>query len=153
VLHALRTFIDRQPRHQLRSLLREAPWLVRFLPELLDLADAPLPLGALEARQERRLMFDAVRRYLAHAGGPGGVLVLLDNLQWASSDGLALLSSLVLAAEQAPLCMVGSYRDTEVETSGATGAWSAFITDLSRDGLARVLRLPVLTHDEAMTLA
>ena len=66
-------------------------WLVRLLPELAAGPIEPLPAWTLPPEQERRLMFEAVARFLTNVAGPAGTLLLLDDLQWAGPDALDLL--------------------------------------------------------------
>jgi predicted ATPase len=91
----------------LRSALRGCAWLVRLLPELATGPIEPLPAWALAPAHERRLMFEAVVRLLTNVAGPAGVLLLLDDLQWAGSDALDLLGTLVRSAAEVPLRIVG----------------------------------------------
>ena len=97
--------------------LRGCAWLVRLLPELAAGPIPPLPPWTLTPEQERRLMHEAVGRFLANVAGPAGTLLVLDDLQWAGADALDLLATLVRAARaraRLPLRVVGAYRDTEV---------------------------------------
>jgi predicted ATPase len=59
--------------------------------------DEPLPDLTVPADQERRLMFQAVRRLLhnvvAREAPQTGVLLVLDDLQWAGSDAIELLTA------------------------------------------------------------
>lgn len=114
LLDALERHVQGQDPLQLRADLQGCAWLVRLLPELADGRIEPLPVLALPPDQERRLLFGAVRRFLANVGDLAGTLVLLDDLQWAGDDALALLTTLVRSAVPIPLRVVGAYRDTEV---------------------------------------
>jgi len=154
------------PHHapaRLRAALAGCAWLVRLLPELAELAVTPVTTWAPPAEQERRLMFAAVRRFLANVAGPAGALLVLDDLHWAGADALDLLASLVQgasgvagSAEPAggppapPLRVIGAYRDTEVR---ADGPLAALIADLGRDRLAATRRIAPLDHQEALALA
>jgi hypothetical protein len=132
-------------------------WLVRLLPELLEAGVVTAPMWTLPPEQERRLMFGAVARYLANVAGPSGTLLLLDDLQWAGGDALALLERLVteVAGEGseseggAPLRLLGAYRATEVRPEDPLGL---VLADLARQGLGMRHQLPPLTHDEASAL-
>src|SRR5205807_601937 len=83
----------------------------------LALLERPLPAWTLPPEQERRLLDKAVGRLLANVAGPAGTLLLLDDLQWADPDALELLATLVRAAAEIPLRVLGAYRDTEVQTN------------------------------------
>ncbi|HEY7093099.1 MAG TPA: AAA family ATPase, partial [Ktedonobacterales bacterium] len=147
----------RTPAARLRLDLQGCSWLVRLLPELLEAHVVPAPTWTLPPEQERRLMFDAVARYLANVAGPSGTLLLLDDLQWAEGDALTLLERLVTEGSGggsgskggAPLRLLGAYRATEVRLEDPLGLLMA---DLTQQRLAMRHQLPLLTHDEASAL-
>jgi predicted ATPase/transcriptional regulator with XRE-family HTH domain len=149
LLDALDHHIQSQPALQLRSDLRGCAWLVRLLPELADGSIEPLPAGTLPPEQERRLLFAAVRRFLQNLAGPAGTLLLLDDLQWAGNDALALLATLVRAAGSIPLRVVGAYRDTEVGPDQPLGI---LLADLAQASLATQHSLRPLAQAEAAQL-
>src|SRR5262249_45972355 len=66
LLGVLECQLRARPRTQLRVELEGCSWLVRLLPELAEHAVVPLPRWTLPPEQERRLLFAAVRRYLAN---------------------------------------------------------------------------------------
>jgi len=117
---------------QLRADLRGCAWLVRLLPELVEAPIEPLPPWVLDPAQERRLMFKAVGRYLANVAGPSGTLLVLDDLQWAGSDALDLLTALLDALPDLPLRVIGAYRDTDV---AAPAPLAQTLADLAPTGL------------------
>ena len=109
----------------------------------------PLPTWTLSPGQERRLMFEAVVRMLtnvAEQGTGSGVVLLLDDLQWAGPDALDLLGTLAHAAADIGLRLVGAYRDTEV---GPQDPLSVTLADLAHAGLATRHALGPLAMDEA----
>lgn len=115
-----------------RAALDGCAWLVRLMPELR------LEVPSLEPAQERRLVFASVARFLGNVAGPGGTLLLLDDLQWAGGDALDLLTALVRSRPASPLRVVGTYRDTEVRPEDPL---SVMLTDLAHARL--VSRLPI----------
>ena len=94
-------------------------------------------------------MYGAVTRYLANIAGPGGTLLLLDDLQWIGQDALDLLAALLHAAPEASLRIVGAYRDTETTVHSA---FSTLLADLAHAGLAAHHTLTPLDHEEARRL-
>jgi tetratricopeptide (TPR) repeat protein len=98
-------------------------------------------------------MFGAVARFLANIAGPAGTLLLLDDLQWAASDALSLLESLVREASEregsVPLRMLAAYRATEVRLEDPLGL---LLADLAREGLATRRQLDLLRPVEAAAL-
>jgi len=150
LLDAVEHYVQGQDPLQLRADLRGCAWLMRLLPELADGPIEPLPVLALPPEQERRLLFGAVRRFLANAANLAGTLVLLDDLQWAGDDALALLTTLVRSAVSIPLRVVGAYRDTEVHPDHPL---AVLLADLAQAGLAAQLPLgPLATHEAAQLL-
>jgi predicted ATPase len=149
LLAALKGYIRRQTPAQQRVALRGCAWLVRLLPELADAPIEPLPFWTLSPEQERRLMFEAVVRFLtnvAEQGMGGGTLLLLDDLQWAGADALDLLGTVAHAAVEIGLRLMGAYRDTEV---GSQDSLSVTLADLAHAGLATRHALGPLAPDEA----
>ncbi len=150
---ALAQAIAHTAPEQQRLDLQGCAWLSRLLPELDQRVLTPSPSWTLPPEQERRLLFAAVRRYLTNVAGPSGILLVLDDLQWASDDAIDLLES--LARESADpsgqsLQIVGAYRDTEAQSDSVL---TQLITDLARDGLATQHLLGPLDHHEALLLA
>ncbi len=107
-------------------------------------------------------MFDAVARLLTNAArragraADGGILLALDDLQWAGSDALDLLGALVRSAapttpsgEHRPLRIVGAYRDTEVRPHDVL---ATALADWAHAGLVSHRALPTLTADERRQL-
>jgi transcriptional regulator with XRE-family HTH domain/tetratricopeptide (TPR) repeat protein len=149
LLEALKGHIQRRTPAQQRVALRGCAWLVRLLPELRDAPIEPLPTWILPPAQERRLMFEAVVRLLTNVveqGTGSGVVLLLDDLQWAGPDALDLLSTLAHMAADIGLRLVGAYRDTEV---GPQDPLSVTLADLAHAGLAMRHALAPLATDEA----
>jgi tetratricopeptide (TPR) repeat protein/transcriptional regulator with XRE-family HTH domain len=146
---ALQRHIREQRPATLRAELQGCAWLVRLLPELADGPIPPLPPWTLTPEQERRLIDEAVTRFLANVAGPAGTLLLLDDLQWAGRDGLDLLATLARAAADVPLRVIGAYRDAEVRPEDPL---AVMVADLAHAGLASQLTLGPLTPTEAAHL-
>ncbi len=121
LLEALEGALHRSSPARLRTQLDGCAWLVRLLPELADTALVPVPSWTLPPEQERRLLFAAVRRFLANSAGRAGVMLLLDDLQWSGADALDLLASLLRSPGERPLRVIGAYRSTEVRPSDLLG--------------------------------
>ena len=149
VSQALQHFAERQPRNQIRAALKGASWLVRLLPELHEEAQAPFLMGTLAAHQERRLIFDSVTRFLSNSAGPRGLLLVLDDLQWAGPDALDLLASMVRSASGIPLRAIAAYRDTDIEFDHPL---SSALGDLAQGNLASVLPIAELSSDDTADL-
>jgi transcriptional regulator with XRE-family HTH domain/tetratricopeptide (TPR) repeat protein len=149
---ALARALRHTPPARQRMDLQGCGWLAHLLPELLETRVAPAPAWNLPPEQERRLMFDAVARYLANMAGPSGTALLLDDLQWAGQDALDLLASLldgIADSAGPPLRLVVAYRDTETLPADPLGLLAANLVGAGR--AARIF-LPPLSRDEAQTL-
>ena len=149
ILHALERHLRSIAPAQARAALRGCAWLVRLLPELAGGPVEALPAVALPAEQERRLMFDAVVRFLGNVAGPGGMLLVLDDLQWADADAVEFLRALAHAAAGTQLRIAGAYRDTEV---GPDSPLAIMLRDLAQAGLAAHRHVAALPPDEARQL-
>lgn len=139
----------RQSPAQLRVALEGCAWLVRLLPELAEQALVPLPHWTLPPEQERRLMFAAVKRYLANVAGPRGTLLVLDDLQWAGADALDLLVNLLRPPGAEGLRVVGAFRSTEVRPPDPLGT---MLADLASSGLVSEHQVHPLAAPEAREL-
>ncbi len=145
LLEALKGHMQSLSPAALATALRECSWLVRLLPELAGGPIAPLPTWTVPPEQERRLMFEAVARFLGRLAGPAGTLLVLDDLQWAGSDALDLLSVLVRSLSRGSagtLRVLGAYRDTEVRPQDAL---SVALTDLAHADLAAQMAIGPLS--------
>ncbi|GAC1522855.1 MAG: helix-turn-helix transcriptional regulator [Chloroflexota bacterium] len=149
ILGAMQSHIRTQDEGRLRADLHGCAWLTRMLPELLDGPIEPLPSWTLTSQQDRRLMDDAVIQFLANVAGPSGTLLVLDDLQWADSDALDLLLTLVRSAASIPLLVVGAYRDSEVH---AAHPMSRFLADMTVPQYATHFMLEPLDDAQASLL-
>ena len=76
--------------------------------------------GADSGSAQRFALFAEVRRRLARAAGPGGLLLVLDDLQWADEASAVLLADVVRQLRGTPILVFATYRD-----SAASGEVSA----------------------------
>ncbi len=148
LLDALQARLQRRTAAQLREDLDHCRWLALLLPELVEAGALPAP-PAIAPEQGRRLMFSAVSQFLTNIAGPAGTLLILDDLQWADTDALDLLSALVTTQTSSPLRVVGAYRSTEVAPGSPL---AAALADLARSGAATRVNLGPLADDEAEQL-
>lgn len=91
------------------------------LGRLLPTVAARLPSPAFVAKPdiERYLLFEAVRWLLGAAAATGPVVLVLEDLHWADRSGLALLSHLLRRPVAAPLLVLVTYRDMELDDDHA----------------------------------
>jgi class 3 adenylate cyclase/tetratricopeptide (TPR) repeat protein len=88
--------------------------LGRLLPELRDRLPTvqPRPTGDLDA--ERQAMFDAVACLIRSVAERAPVVMVLDDLHWATTPTLLLLRHLLDSLGGAPVMVIASFRDTEL---------------------------------------
>jgi DNA-binding CsgD family transcriptional regulator len=107
--------------------------------------DVTLPDRRAETvAQERFRLFEAVADVLRAAAEPAGLLLVLDDMQWADAASLGLLVHLARGLADSRLLVVVNYRDTE--TSGkppllnalAALTREATVTRLHLDGLSEL---------------
>ncbi len=149
LIQALESHLAGLSRARRRRQVKGCEWMARLLPELVGSSLTPDYPWRLPPEQERRLMFAAVGRYIARIAEPVGVLLALDDLQWAAPDGLSLLAALLRSAAAARpnrVRVVAASRDTRLDTSHPL---PAFVFDLTRDGLVSVTPLGPLGTEQA----
>jgi hypothetical protein len=119
-----------------------APELAHVFPVLRDRLPGLPAVQEWESDQARFRLFDAVSRFLAAVALPAGLVVVLDDLQWADGPSLKLLEFVAADLRHARLLVVATYRDTEVRRGHP---FFATLASLSREPLTRRLRLPGLS--------
>lgn len=122
--------------------------IARVCPEPAQRIGAPAaaPLAAAEA--ERFRLFEALDTWIQRMGARRPVLLVLDDLQWADSPSLLLLSHLMRARRSAPLLAVAMYRDTETERGELPGVLHSLVRDVD----CRRLTLRGLDRDAVTAL-
>ncbi|MFC7619035.1 AAA family ATPase [Microlunatus sp. GCM10028923] len=110
------------PYWMIRQVYRS---LQRPLPDRLGSPGSSHPEARFEA-------FEAVADDLREAAGPSGLVIVMDDLQWADAASLALLVHLARGIAGSPVLILAAYRDTE----------AAALTDV----LAALAQEPVLTR-------
>jgi predicted ATPase/class 3 adenylate cyclase len=128
---------------------RLAGELVRLAPEIAALVpDLPPPLRADPETEQYRL-FDAVSLWLQAMAESSPVMLVLDDLHWATRPTLHLLRHVLRTSEPTPLFVLGTYRDTEL---GRGHALSELLADLHRlPGMDRLV-IDGLDEDEVVAL-
>lgn len=119
--------------------------LAGLVPELGggDSADAPglAPEGA------RFRLFDAVARLLRRIASDAPLTVVLEDLHWADGESLLLLATVARELSDAPVVLVGTYRDPDAMR---TGAAARVLGELMHS--VESVRLTGLTPDEVARL-
>ena len=95
--------------------------------------------------QERFRLFELVADVLRAAAEPAGLLLVLDDMQWADPASLGLLVHLARGLADSRLLVVASYRDTE--TAGRQPLLNA-LAALTREATVTRLHLDGLSEPE-----
>jgi class 3 adenylate cyclase/tetratricopeptide (TPR) repeat protein len=130
-VEALRHFVDNMaPEGLPTGLDRYGGELARLVPELAGrVPGLPAPLRS-DPETERYRLFDAVAAWLGAASEKEATLFVLDDLQWAAKPTVLLLRHVVRALDRAPILIVVTYRDTDIDRRHPLGE---LLADLRRD--------------------
>jgi DNA-binding SARP family transcriptional activator len=137
----------KRPEQLRRALGPGGGNLTRLVPELAELfpdLQAPPPLAPEAARFA---LYDSLSGLLARLCTSTPLVLVLDDLHWADPASLEVLRFLASRPDDAPLLLVGTYRDTEV-----TAALAEALADLARRPLVTRLELEGLAEGELATL-
>lgn len=99
---------------ELRALV--GPWageLVRLVPELEHLLSVHPSPDASEAEVGRWRLLEAIRGVLSDLGRRAPVLVVIDDIHWATESTVQTLGHLVRSSEPPSIAVVATIRDTE----------------------------------------
>ena len=137
-VEALRAYVSVCPPALLREQAgRGAPELARVLPEMTELLGDVTPPTRPDAALDQYLMFEAVVGFLAAVAERAPVLLVLDDLHWAARPTLHLLRHLVRSPPDMAVCVVGTFRDTELPTAalarGTPHPLTEMLADLRRE--------------------
>lgn len=151
-MEALNWYVARFPDPQLGRRLGSTPWeLARLVPAIgTRIAEAPAG-GTAGPQIEQHRLFEAVRSWLASAGGEAPAVLVIDDIQWAAHPTLALLSHIARSAEPSNAVLICTARSGP---SGEDGAQSGLMEELGRRGTP-ALKMPLggLTVDAVAELA
>jgi ABC-type oligopeptide transport system substrate-binding subunit/DNA-binding SARP family transcriptional activator len=151
IAEALRTILPTLTSGELADL---PGWAVgevaRLVPEVLEKAGLRVT-PADGSDQEQARLFDGVARFLAELSSRGVLLVVLEDLHWASESTLQLAHYLARHLAGHPVLMVGTFRP---EAVGQEHPLQALQQQLSREGLCQSLCLSRLSpaDGEAMVV-
>lgn len=117
--------------------------LARVFPVLGEPAsDATAAASTADSERARFRLFDLVSRFLATVAEPRGLLVILDDLQWADPASLELLELVASDLRDARLLVIGTYRDTEIRDADP---FASTLSRLVREPTTRTIALAGLS--------
>jgi len=117
--------------------------LALIMPRLRRLFPDILPPPELPPQQLRCSLFQSLTECLARASSQTPLFLILDDLQWADEATLALVHYLAKRVGQMPVIIIGTYRDSRLDTSPTLGRT---LEELLRIGL-RSLKLEGLSEE------
>ena len=116
-VEALSHYVSETPLdEQRRQLGRHRDTLARLLPELA--VQIPQPARSSTSRdpgREQFLLFDAVASLMREVADARPLVLVLDDLHWADAPTMLLLRHIARSTDRAPLLILGTYRETEVD--------------------------------------
>jgi transcriptional regulator with XRE-family HTH domain len=155
LVEALADHVRRTPAAVLTAQLRGCAGLDGLLPELAgrfaagrEAALGSAAQGLPQGGHGRRLMFEAVDRFLGNLAGSGRVVLVLDDLHWVGTEAAELLAFLVRRSPGRLRVVIG-YRTGEVDAGSPLGRC---VAELARVRMVRVHRLAALGALEADAL-
>lgn len=164
---ALRHYVDHTPPDLLGPATGGAAReLVRIHPELAERIPGLAPPSASDPDTERYRLFEGVAAWLAAASRARPLLLVLDDLQWATRPTLQLLRHIMRSPQPGRVLVLATYRDTElapdhplIETRADLRRQQR-VEDLALDGLPPAEVVEFFAHavgheldDDAVALA
>jgi tetratricopeptide (TPR) repeat protein len=149
-VEALRTFVHVCTPADLEAQI--GPFggdVARLVPEVAQMVPGvPEPLRA-DAETERYRLFEAIAAFLDGVAATTPVVLLLDDLHWAAKPTLLMLRHLARIANDTPLLIVGTYRDTDLDRRHPL---AEMLADLRRDQAVERIALRGLDEGEVTEL-
>jgi class 3 adenylate cyclase len=118
--------------------------LARLVPEVADRVPGTVVPARGDPDADRARLFEAVTTWLRTIAASVPVLLVLDDLHWADRPTLLLLRHLVHETPHDRLCMVGTYRSTDLDR---THPLAAMLADFRREASVTRVALDGLTAD------
>jgi len=146
ILEAVDSCLRDCPNDQISQLLgSEAPLLIRLFPQLATYLPDLKTGSTLIGEADRYVLFQAVASLFRRMAEPSGLLLILEDLHWASPPSLLLLHHLGRQLRNSRLLVVGTYRDVEVDRGHPL---VNALVDLRRERLCERIPLHGLSLEE-----
>lgn len=120
--------------------------LMRVMPEFANVSRFAPPLAS-DPDTERWRLFDAVVSALASLGATDGLMLVIDDLQWAARPTLALLRHLLRSELPLRLTLLATYRVTDIDIDRAHPL-ATWVSDMQRIPGVTTLQLGGLDETE-----
>ncbi len=131
----------------IESLGRDVQILVEVLPQLAQVLgdlETPIELSSMAAQQR---FMEKLRQLIGLIAVQGPLVMFLDDLQWADSASLQLLTELMQGSGQR-LLLLGAYRDAEIDpTHGLLRMLSTLIQTSDAQRMQEIMLTPLLQSD------
>ena len=139
-VEALSWYVRMTPEQDLRAALHAAgsgAELAQLVPDIIRRCPTLPTLPAMTAETHRYRLFEAVASFLSALSAAHPVLLVFEDLHWADKPALLMLRHVLRASSQARLCVIGTYRDSDLE---GTHPLADMLADLRREhGVSRIL--------------
>ncbi len=121
----------------------------RLSPALLEKKPGLKVAPAIRSIQKRARLFDGLSRIIARLSSSGALLIVLEDLHWATASTLQLIHYLARHLQGRPVLIVGTSRPHALAPPHPLGDLRQ---QLQREGLARSLPLARLSEADVTTL-
>jgi tetratricopeptide (TPR) repeat protein len=146
LVEALRRLVRERDDTELAAVLGDsAAEIARLAPEVESRLGPFAARPALSPQEERLRLFDHLARVLERLAGSRGLLLFLDDLQWADHGSLSLLHFLLRQLSDAPILFLGAYREVELDRAHPL---SHSLVEWTRERLLTRVRLDRLGHED-----
>jgi class 3 adenylate cyclase/tetratricopeptide (TPR) repeat protein len=147
-VEALSHFVaSTQPAYLREELGPGAGELVRLLPDLGERLPGLAPAPSTEAETARYRLFEAVASWLAAASEPRPLLLVVDDMQWASKATTLLVRHLVRSDAPMRVLLLLTWRDTD---TGERDPLVPFLAETARTGKVERVAMPGLARGEVV---
>ncbi|MGC9335409.1 MAG: ABC transporter substrate-binding protein, partial [Anaerolineae bacterium] len=150
VAEALRAVVPAMTRAELEDY---PTWVLveiaRLIPEIQEKLPELDVIPAIRSEQQRMRLFEGVSRFLTHLSNQSRLLIVLEDLHWATESTLQLIHYLVRHLAAHAVLILGTLRPEAVSQRHPL---RDLRHDLAREGLARPLSLGPLSLESVGTL-
>jgi ATP/maltotriose-dependent transcriptional regulator MalT len=130
--------LDRSSSGMRAEMGAGAPDIAEVVPQVRERLPGLSPSPVVEPAQARFRFFDSMTSFLRNVALKQPLVLVLDDLHCADTPSLLLLQFLVSGLGEAPLVIVGTYRDTEVQPIDPLGRT---VAELARTGGFQLIAL------------